>query len=132
MIELLRKLIRKEESTVGKAVSSENKEVVKFTLKLGDLPIGYLKFADGLWFFTYSEEFKMQTKYNRLTGFSDVNKVYKSEELWPFFKIRIPGLKQPMVKDIIRTENLDESDEAILLRRFGKKTMSNPYVLESL
>ncbi len=132
MIELLRKLIRKEESTVGKAVSSENKEVVKFTLKLGDLPIGYLTFADGLWFFTYSEEFKMQTKYNRLTGFSDVNKVYKSEELWPFFKIRIPGLKQPMVKDIIRTENLDESDEAILLRRFGKKTMSNPYVLESL
>ena len=104
----------------------------KFLLKIQDLIIGYLSFNNGDWEFQYSEEFKNQKKYTRITGFSDLNKVYKSKILWPFFKIRIPGIKQPMIIEIIEAEKLDPKNEAILLRRFGKKTMSNPYILEQV
>lgn len=104
---------------------------IKFTLKITDLEIGYLKIEDGLWKFNYSDAFKNQNKYARIAGFSDLNKTYSSEVLWPFFKIRIPGLKQPMIKEIIERENLDMANEALLLSRFGKRTMSNPYILET-
>jgi len=96
------------------------------------LVIGHLTVEEGKWVFRYAEDFRNQTKYARLTGFSDLNKVYKADVLWPFFKIRIPGLKQPMIRDIIEAEQLDESNEAILLKRFGKWSMSNPYILESV
>lgn len=37
-----------------------------------------------------------------------------------------------MIIEIIEAEKLDPKNEAILLRRFGKKTMSNPYILEKV
>ena len=37
-----------------------------------------------------------------------------------------------MIIEIIEAEKLDPKNEAILLRRFGKKTMSNPYILEQV
>lgn len=48
------------------------------------------------------------------------DKTYKSEELWPFFRIRIPGLEQPSVQEILERENIDKNDEVELLKRFGK------------
>jgi len=45
--------------------------------------------------------------------------------LWAFLKIRISGLKQPMIRDIIRGEELDKRNEAVLYKRFGRKSMSN-------
>ncbi len=49
--------------------------------------------------------------------------------LWPFFVIRIPGLGQPAVQRVIREENIDPSNEAQLLKRFGKTTIANPFTL---
>jgi len=109
----------------------ENSLPYFFTLKIDDLIVGYLELSSGKWFFKYSNEFKDQTKYRRLTGFSDINKEYSSEELWPFFKIRIPGLKQPMIREIIEKEKLDSRNEALLLKRFGNQIMTNPYILEA-
>ncbi len=103
----------------------------RFILKIDDIPVGYLETENGYWKFYYSDEFKNQNEYRRLTGFSDLNKTYKSEELWPFFKTRIPGLKQPMIQEIIEKEKLDKNNEAALLRRFGNRTMTNPYILEA-
>lgn len=130
MLNLFKKLITKEDNTNLDPVEFEFAGEIRFTLKIKDLIIGYLSVEEGLWNFKYSDEFKDQTKYARLTGFSDLNKIYKAKVLWPFFKIRIPGLKQPMIKDIIASEKLDAQNEAVLLRRFGKKSMANPYILE--
>jgi hypothetical protein len=132
MLALLKKLISKGEDHDIKPTEFTTNDHIRFILKIESLPIGYLHIENGLWTFTYSEEFKNQNQYARLTGFSDLNKVYKSDELWPFFKIRIPGLKQPMIKDIIKLEQLDGTSEAVLLKRFGWKSMSNPYILESV
>ena len=110
-------------------LSTHNSEGV-FILKIEDLIIGTLSLKDGLWIFRYSDAFREQDRYRRLIGFSDMEKVYKSDTLWPFFKLRIPGLKQPLIKEILESEDIDVTDEVGLLKRFGKLNVSNPYVLE--
>ena len=67
--------------------------------------------------------------YNRIIGFPDLDKTYKSELLWPFFQVRIPGLKQPAIQEILKNEKIDEFNEVQLLKRFGKKIIANPYEL---
>lgn len=100
----------------------------KLELFLDGTIVGYLSCKDGAWVFQYSTEFKNQDEYPPIKEFPDVNKIYKSEVLWPFFRIRIPGLKQPKIKQIIKEENL-KTDEFDLLKRFGKRSISNPYIL---
>jgi HipA-like protein len=112
------------------AFDTANNEHVHFVLYIDSLVIGYLKLEDGLWIFNYSEDFKQQKKYHRLVGFPLLDKVYKSEVLWPFFKIRIPGLKQPMIKEIIEKEKINSKSELELLKRFGGRSVSNPYLLK--
>jgi len=106
-------------------------EEAKFILMVDKIRMGTLKCKDGEWYFQYSNEFKSHSEeYNRIVGFPDLDKIYKSETLWPFFQIRIPGLKQPSVQEIIKEENIDQNNEAALLKRFGKTTITNPYKLE--
>ena len=128
LINFIRNLFKKSDSGLIPTIDSNSS--VKFVLKIGDLEIGYLTVEDELWTFIYSDKFKEQDRYGRLVGFSDLNKTYKNEELWPFFKIRIPGLKQPKVQEILKKENIDKNDEVSLLSRFGRKITSNPYILE--
>jgi HipA-like protein len=102
-----------------------------FTLLHKDEVIGTLTLQDGAWSFTYSEEFKHQHSVRTITEFPDVNKVYRSNELWPFFLMRIPSLRRAKVRDIITQEHIDETDEAELLKRFGRRTVANPFELVS-
>lgn len=127
---MLNKIInwfRKEEGESSLGVPQDEQET--FFLRLQDIHIGTLACKEGYWYFQYSDEFKQQEELNKIPGFSDLNKVYVSESLWPFFQTRIPGLGQPAIKDIIKQENLDSKNEAVLLKRFGHKTISNPFTL---
>lgn len=102
-----------------------------FELKVDGMVIGMLHCENGKWEFKYSDEFKKhQHEYNYITGFSNLDKVYHNDTLWPFFQTRIPGLKQPAVKEILQKEHINEHNELELLKRFGKKVISNPYELE--
>jgi HipA-like protein len=105
-------------------------EVAKFTLLVDKIKMGTLYFENGEWFFQYSEDFKKRSdEYSRIVGFPDLNATYKSETLWPFFQIRIPGLKQPSVQEIIKKEKIDMENQVELLKRFGRKTISNLHEL---
>lgn len=105
-------------------------EYAKFILRVDDLRIGILHCEKGEWHFKYTDEFKEHSnEYNRIVGFPDLNKIYTSETLWPFFQIRIPGLKQPAIQEILKKENIDKDNEVALLKRFGHKSISNPYEL---
>lgn len=107
----------------------QNQEA-KFILKVDGILMGTLSYEKGYWHFAYTDEFKKHIRdYNLIVGFPDVNKTYQSEILWPFFQIRIPGLKQPAIKEILEKENINEANEVELLKRFGKKSISNPYEL---
>lgn len=103
--------------------------VAKFLISYQNLNIGELELKDGIWKFFYSDDFKNQVNLAPLPEFPDINKVYSSQVLWTFFVVRIPGLKQPHIQDIIHDENIDANNEVELLKRFGKRTISNPYEL---
>ena len=105
-------------------------EQAKFILTVDNIEVGILNCQEGEWMFKYTEEFKKHTDmYKLIVGFPDVNKEYRSDTLWPFFRIRIPGLKQPAIKEILEKESIDKENEAALLVRFGRKTIANPYEL---
>ena len=124
-----------ESEEAGKEASEDElKPIIKsFDLFLKDLKVGVLSYSkeNNTWYFEYSEDFKNNNyNYNLIIGFPDVNKRYESAELWSFFSIRIPGLKQPKVKEILVKENINPEDNVQLLERFGKKSISNPFELE--
>lgn len=101
----------------------------QFHLIYQGLLVGVLSVSDGHWTFCYSDEFRRQQKLRPIVEFPDLNKTYTSDELWPFFGMRIPSLKQTSIHDIVVEEKIDEADEAQLLRRFGKRTIANPFEL---
>lgn len=128
MIKMLNKLFSKSEEELDLVLPV--KADGQMVLKLENLVIGYLSCKNGEWTFKYSEEFKNQNDYHKIIGFPELDEEYKSNDLWPFFRIRIPGLKQPAIREIIEIENI-QTNEYELLKRFGKKTISNPYELVS-
>ncbi|CAN5121515.1 hypothetical protein BH23BAC3_BH23BAC3_18260 [soil metagenome] len=83
-----------------------------------------------MWHFAYSNEFKEQDQIPPLPDFPNVQKVYTKDELWPFFIIRIPSLKQPKVQKIISKEDIDSTSQFELLKRFSEKSISNPFQLK--
>ncbi len=98
---------------------------IVFSLTYRSLEIGTLRLKTGEWAFQYSEGFKNQDKIKPLLDFPNVHKIYTSEELYPFFTQRIPGVGQ----NVRKMENLNEVD---LLKKFGKQTISNPFVLQAV
>ncbi len=101
-----------------------------FSLRYGDLPVGSLSLHNGAWKFHYSREFRAQYVVKPLVDFPDPDKEYRSQYLWPFFMARIPSVAQPQVKETIEQEGLDQHSDVQLLKRFGERTISNPFVLE--
>lgn len=129
MISKLRNLFSKsEEDTSHQSLPVDEEKC--FVLRLENLPVGELNCKNGIWTFKYTKQFIYQAdKYYPIVGFPDLHKEYKSESLWPFFLVRIPGLGQPAVKEVISKENIDPTNEAQLLDRFGKNTLANPFTL---
>ncbi len=101
-----------------------------FRLTVDNIEIGTLSCEGGEWLFVYADQFKEHLdEYKLIVGFPDIDKEYRSTTLWPFFRIRIPGLKQPAVQEILEEESIDKENEVALLSRFGQKTIANPYEL---
>ena len=107
-------------------------KVIIFHLSYKQLLVGVLKLENDEWVFEYTEEFKHQEKIKPLPDFPNVNRVYQSKELYPFFLHRIPSPKQPKIQEEIKSHNVDETDEVELLRLFGRKSISNPFLLQSM
>jgi len=116
----------------------DNKSV--FILMHDTLHIGTLEMNNGVWSFEYSLIYKLRHRkadnansidelIQPLFAFPDIDKKYESTSLWPFFTARIPGLKQPDVQDIMKSDNIDSTDLVALLHRFGRKTIINPFEL---
>lgn len=103
-----------------------------FTLSYGDLVLGTLTLDHGTWEFQYSDSFKRQSDVKPLLDFPVKDKVYTSTELWPFFMARIPSISQPRIRTAIEEEGLDANSDVALLRRFGQRTIANPFILLEL
>jgi HipA-like protein len=127
MIDKLRKLLRPQ--GLEEVVTPKNKKAA-FVVSYKNRLIGTLSLNNGEWTFIYSDEYKNDRFIAPLFDFPDVNKKYTSDSLWSFFETRIPGLKQPSVKETLEKEKIDKTDIVALLERFGKRTVMNPFVLE--
>ena len=101
----------------------------EFGLFYGELLIGTLTHQGDVWEWSYSDAFRAQDKIVPLIEFPDVNRVYRTEELWPFFSTRAPSLKRTDILPILEAEQIDPNDEAALLKRFGRRTITNPFEL---
>ena len=101
-----------------------------FRLYLDKVHVGTLSLSQDTWTFEYSDEFRRHEELRPLVSFPDKTTVYKSDKLWPFFEMRIPSLKQPAIREQIEREHIDRRDRVKLLRRFGTRTIANPYRLE--
>ena len=109
--------------------NSNRTSIVGFELYYDEFLIGKLSQERGFWKFEYSAWFKQQTKLRPITNFPDVQEVYHYEDLPPFFASRIPGLNRPSVRKKMQEEGIDKEDSAALLRMFGRRTITNPFVL---
>lgn len=102
----------------------------EFKLFLPDIAVGTLTFDNGQWIFKYDDKFINSDGYTSIADFPDISKTYKSEILWPFFLSRIPSASRKRIEDTLKKENLDRTDLLTMLERFGKKTITNPFILE--
>ena len=98
----------------------------RFDLMLGDLLVGVLLYEDGAWSFTYSDEYKAQDKLEPLVNFPNLDQVYKSDQLWPFFASRLPGVTE------LKEKERESMDVLSLLKKYGRHVITNPYKLVAL
>ncbi|MCF8459415.1 MAG: HipA N-terminal domain-containing protein [Flavobacteriales bacterium] len=127
MKNFLEKLFKNEEQPIAANTPQDIKAV--FVLRYENLKIGQLDYSDGKWVFEYSNEFRHQNEVQPLVDFPDKEKRYEKTYLWPFFAHRIPGLGQPKVQRIIEKESLNPKNEVDLLKRFGQRSITNPFEL---
>jgi HipA-like protein len=104
-------------------------ESMAFSVLLGDLEVGSLTLQNGTWTFRYAEPFRQQQAVKPIIDFPSVEKEYRSDQLWPFFLLRIPSTDQPSVQRFIHEHSLKDLNEASLLRHFGRRSVANPFEL---
>ncbi len=109
--------------------SRSNSPPAEFLLWFKTIPILRLAFSRGAWELAYTPQFKSQSRLPAIVCFPDVDKVYRSAKLWPFFSVRIPSIARPEVQRTVREEHLDYDDVAAMLRRFGRKSVADPFEL---
>jgi hypothetical protein len=99
---------------------------VSFELKYKQMAIGTLEFKDNSWFFTYTEVFKSQNEIAPIVSFSDVNKIYESQNLWSFFTSRIPNVVKSSSTVKEEKNNVNYVQQ---LKTYGRKSITNPFDL---
>jgi HipA-like protein len=100
----------------------------EFHLKYRNILIGILSYDNNTWTFKYSDEFK-EHNIKPIMDFPDPEKVYQSNQLWPFFASRIPSLNQSFQFKKIAKAQVNKDDSVALLRLFGNETITNPFQL---
>lgn len=98
----------------------------RFDLMLESLLVGVLLYEEGVWSFSYSDAFKNQDKYKPLVNFPNLDQEYKSDQLWPFFASRLPGVS------VLKEDDSENTDVLSLLRKYGNHVITNPYKLIAL
>jgi hypothetical protein len=65
--------------------------------------------------------------------FSDINRIYESDILFPFFRMRIPkiqNLDEDDIKELLKEYGMKEFDEFEFLKKSKGKVMTDHFILE--
>lgn len=137
MLESLKKIFNTKNNVSDKKINNikdikcyyEDLSNTNFVLKYQKDEIGFLSLSNNLWNFEYSDWFKSQNDLTPMFEFPNLEKKYKTEELWPFFASRIPSDKQPKMQQYFENNPKKTKDIGALLAEFGKTSVNNPYKL---
>lgn len=91
-----------------------------------EITVGYLVFQGGMWTFTYSKEYKGRPELRPIEGFDEIDKVYRSSVLFPFFAVRVPDVDREDVKRTLQKVRIKKPEVPDLLRLFGRRVVSSP------
>lgn len=91
-----------------------------------EILVGHLVFQAGIWTFTYSDDYKSRPELRPIEGFDEVDKVYRSSVLFPFFAVRVPDVDREDVKRTLQKVRIKKPDVTDLLRLFGRRVVSSP------
>lgn len=113
-----------------KAIETPSDEEAHFILRYEGSDIGELWLENGTWHFEYSDAYKQGSEVEPLTEFPDVERTYESDKLWPSFAFRIPTPNQLSAQQELKQEDIDLTNEVELLKRFGRRTADDPFLLD--
>ena len=108
-----------------------SQQPARFELRYGapgddEVTVGHLAFEAGMWTFAYDEDYKRRPDLRPIEGFDDIEKVYRSSVLFPFFAVRIPDVDREDVKRTLKQEQIKRPEISDLLRLFGRRVVSSP------
>jgi HipA-like protein len=88
--------------------------------------VGRLEYDGQMWTFAYSDEYKRRADLRPIEGFDEVDKIYRSSVLFPFFAVRIPDVDRRDVRMRLAKDRVVDPEPADLLRIFGQRVVSSP------
>lgn len=88
--------------------------------------VGELRFDGKMWTFAYAEEYKRRHDLRPLEGFDELDRVYRSSLLFPFFAVRIPDSDRGDVRMKLAKYKVRDPQITDLLRIFGRRVVSSP------
>lgn len=121
-------LFKSEEQSADLQTLQET--IATFILSHSSTTIGKLTLANGVWTFQYTDDFKQQNRLTPIVDFPNIDAVYTSERLFPYFEFRIPSISRPQIKRVIEEKKIDSTNTVELLKAFGQRTIVNPFSLK--
>jgi hypothetical protein len=101
--------------------------VLRYVPPAGEhVTVGQLEFLGGTWTFRYDDEYKKRRDLRPIEGFGDLEKVYSSSVLFPFFAVRIPDADRDDVRRKLDEEHVRDPEPTDMLRIFGRSVVSSP------
>ncbi len=80
--------------------------------------------------FRYDREFASREDAFPIGAFPDLEEEYRSEELWPFFAVRIPPVAREDVRAALKQQAIREDQTLEILGSLAKRSVSNSYELK--
>jgi HipA-like protein len=100
---------------------------VAVSTRAGKRVLGLLTKEGAEFVFRYDPVFALAKDAKPISAFPDLDQEYRSEDLWPFFAVRLPPVEREDVKRALAQHHIPESDVLRLLAELSRRGVSSPY-----
>ena len=107
--------------------SGTAKVVVFVETREGRVTLGTLERDGREFLFRYDRDFAASRDAKPISAFPDMTREYRSEDLWPFFAVRLPPVEREDVQAAMKRRHIPESDILRLLAELSGRGVSSPY-----
>lgn len=93
----------------------------------GRVTLGTLSKEGQEFVFRYDPDFAHGESSKPISAFPDLEREYRTEELWPFFAVRVPPVERDDVREAMQRRHIPEKDILRLLAELSGRGVSSPY-----